>query len=264
MLRKSNGLLQGWTAQSRVIRALMLRDMMARYGRDNVGFVWVILEAMILTVGVMIVWSLTAGSRKDGIKIVEFVLTGYLPLTLWRHVTNAMVMVFRRSVPLLYHRSVSLLDIVLARSLLEFIATSAAFLLVWGILNLAGVVSDIDRVDLLILGWVLMGWLAGGVGMILAVVTERSETAERFVQPFQYLMIPISGAFALVDWLPPWAQPLMLLNPTVHCYEAVRAGFFGPSVVTHHSLYYVAIWAFGLTFIGLITIRRVRDHVQLN
>jgi len=264
MLRKSNGLLRGWMTQSRVIRALMLRDMMARYGRDNIGFVWVVLEAMILTVGVMIVWSLGAGPRKDGIKIVEFVLTGYLPLTLWRHLTNPMVMVFRRSVPLLFHRSVSLLDIVLARILLEFIATSAAFLLVWGILNVSGVVADINSLSLLLAGWVSMAWLAGALGMILAVVTERLEASERFVQPFQYLMIPMSGAFALVDWLPDWAQPLMLLNPTVHCYEAIRAGFFGPSIVTHYSLYYVCIWAFALTFIGLMALRRVRDHVQLS
>ncbi len=42
MLRKADGLLRGWTIQRRVIRALMLRDMMARYGRDNIGFVWVL------------------------------------------------------------------------------------------------------------------------------------------------------------------------------------------------------------------------------
>ena len=37
----------------RVLEALAVRDMMMRYGRGNLGFLWVLLEPMILTVGVM-------------------------------------------------------------------------------------------------------------------------------------------------------------------------------------------------------------------
>src|SRR5215510_5657944 len=105
MRPRLGALLLGWTIQARNIHALMLRDVATRYGRDNIGFVWVVLEPMILTVGVMIVWSAIAvGGHKEGVTLVEFVLTGYIPLTLWRHLTNSMVLIFRRSVPLLYHR----------------------------------------------------------------------------------------------------------------------------------------------------------------
>ena len=59
-------------------------------------------------------------------------MSGYIPLTLWRHMTNSMIMIFRRSSALLYHRSISLFDIMLAKFALEFIATSGAFLAVLG------------------------------------------------------------------------------------------------------------------------------------
>lgn len=258
------GAKNGWITQFRTIRALMLRDMMMRYGRDNIGFVWVILEPMILTAGVMVIWTTTMGSAKYGIKLIELVLTGYMPLTLWRHMTNSCVTLFRRSAPLLYHRNITLYDIVIARVLLEFIAATAAFLVVWGTIYLAGLAAAIASWDLLILGWLMMGWLAAASGLLLASLTELSETSERFVQPIQYLSIPISGAFSPVDWLPQWAQDAILLNPMAHCYEVFRAGYFGPTYAAHYSLMYFSCVAGILSFVGIASVRWIRPRVQLN
>lgn len=264
MHRKTRTLVLGWRLQARNIRALMLRDLMLRFGRDNIGFAWVVLEPMILTAGVMVVWSFTVGSTKGGLKAAEFVLTGYMPLTLWRHMTNSMLTLFRRSSSLLYHSSISLFDIAFAKLCLEFIATTAALLVVWGSLNAIGVVADVARWDLLIVGWLMMGWLAAAVGLLLAVLTEGSEIWEKFIQPIQYLLIPLSGAFAMVDWLPKWAQDIILLNPMVHCFEAFRAGYFGDSLVTHYSFGYFTACALVLTFGAVVAVHRVRWRVQLN
>lgn len=263
MRLRNSSLFQGFAIQVQAIRALMLRDIMMRYGRDNIGFAWVILEPMILTAGVMAIWSLTIGPVKSNVRMVEFVLTGYMPLTLWRHITNSSATLFRRSSPLLYHRTISLFDIAFSRYFLEFIATSAAFLAVWAPLNAAGIVSGVARLDLLLLGWFMMGWLAIACGLILAAVTEYSETSERFIQPIQYLSIPISGAFAMVDWLPHWAQSALLLNPMVHCYEVIRSGYFGSAVIAHYSFFYFSSCAFVLTYIGIASVRWIRPRVQL-
>lgn len=263
MLLIPHKLAKGWGMQARNIRALIVRDLMMRYGRGNLGFAWAILEPMILCSGVMVVWSVTVGSVKHGINLVEFILTGYMPLTLWRHMTNHSVMIFRRSAELLYHRRISLFDIVGAKLCLEFIGATAALLVVWGGLNIFGIVGDIARLDLFILGWLMMGWLAAAFSLILAAITEYWETAERFVQPFQYLSIPISGTFALVDWLPKWAQDAVLFNPMVHCYEVFRGGFFGPSITVHYSLTYFSACAFVLTYIGVAAVRRIRSRVQI-
>jgi capsular polysaccharide transport system permease protein len=262
-LAKSS-VLGGFAIQFRNIRALVLRDLMMRYGRDNIGFAWVILEPLLLTVGVMVVWSFTMGTSKQGVKIVEIILTGYMPLTLWRHMTNGPIMIFRRSAAMLYHRSITLFDILAARQILEFAGTSAALLVVWGMLYTAGIVAGIARLDLLLVGWLMMAWLAFACGAIIAAITERSETAERFIQPVQYVTLPISGAFFMVDWLPSWGQQAVLLNPMVHCYEVFRAGYFGESVTTHYDYAYFSIWALGLSFVGVLSVQRVRAWVQLN
>ena len=253
----------GWAIQRSTIHALMVRDLMLRYGRDNIGFGWVILEPMILTAGVMAIWS-AMGLHKEGVKAIELALTGYMPLTLWRHLTNSTVNMYRMGVGMLYHRRVSLLDLVLSRQLLEVISTSAALLIIYAVLMLSGLIQNISRLDLFLLGWLMMAWVGMAFGMWLAAITERYEVAERFVQPIQYLNLPLSGAFFFVDWLPSWAQNIIMLHPLVHCYEVFRAGYFGETMVSHYNLTYFTAVTFLLTFIGLRSVKNVREHVRLN
>ena len=67
--------------QARTMNALAVRFMVTRYGRENVGFLWVILEPMILCVGVMVIWSFLKGSIEHGVQIVAFAFSSYMPLT---------------------------------------------------------------------------------------------------------------------------------------------------------------------------------------
>ena len=50
---------QSFLIQVRVIAALMLREVLTRYGRHNVGFLWLILEPMLFTIGITTLWMLT-------------------------------------------------------------------------------------------------------------------------------------------------------------------------------------------------------------
>ena len=43
---------QSWTIQLRVIWALLLRESLTRYGRHNIGFLWLFVEPMLFTLGV--------------------------------------------------------------------------------------------------------------------------------------------------------------------------------------------------------------------
>jgi capsular polysaccharide transport system permease protein len=85
---------------------------------------------------------------------------------------------------------------------------------------------------------------------------------ERFIQPYQYLMLPLSGTFFMVDWLPTSAQNLIWFNPTVHCYEMFRAGFFGEEVTTHFTGWYPLVWAVTLVTLGIWGLGRVRDRIH--
>ncbi|MDP3222903.1 MAG: capsule polysaccharide export ABC transporter permease, partial [Rubrivivax sp.] len=43
--------------QRRVIGALMMREVITRFGRHNLGALWLVAEPMIFTLGVAAVWA---------------------------------------------------------------------------------------------------------------------------------------------------------------------------------------------------------------
>lgn len=256
-------LFSGWRIQARNIHALMIRDLMARYGRDNIGFIWFVVEPILLSVGITCVWLLVGLGQSEGVKVVELVLTAYLPLTLWRHLTGPIMQIFRGSGSLLHHRRISLFDLVLARLLLEFLGATVALLLFLGALVMIGAVEEVQSMDYFVLGWFMMAWIGMAVGMLIAVASELSESAARFIGPLQYINLPLSGCFIMVDWLPPAAQKAIMYHPMVHCYEVFRRGYFGGLVPTHYDIPYYVACTFVLTFFAFVAVAWVRPRVQV-
>src|SRR3954463_11810982 len=76
-----------WSINRRVIGALFLREMLTRYGRNNIGFLWLFVEPMLFTIVITVFWSATRTIHGgDNIPIVAFSLTGYSSSLLWRGV----------------------------------------------------------------------------------------------------------------------------------------------------------------------------------
>jgi capsular polysaccharide transport system permease protein len=247
-----------------VLRALIIRDLMGRFGRNHLGFVWTILEPMILCTGVMLVWSMIKEPMVHGIPLVAFVLTGYMPLTLWRHLTGPLIKLIHNNAGLLYHRPILHTDIVLARCILEFLSSTVALIVIYFVLESIGLVEPVKDPGLALAGWLFTGWYFSGLGIILCAWTEVWEPAEKFIQPAMYIQLPICGAFAMVDWLPNYAQKLLLLNPSVHCFEMVRAGFLGEEIATHFDSVYLATWSAALTVLAIAAMYSARDRIQMN
>ncbi len=113
---------------ARVIGALVMREGTMRFGHENLGFFWVIGEPLLLTVGVMGMWTISGQTHGHGVGVVPFALSGYTMITLWRHLSGKMVHSIRNSMGLLFHRNVSLLDVLVAKCLLEINRNPHGFL----------------------------------------------------------------------------------------------------------------------------------------
>src|SRR5437764_8624390 len=133
---------------ARVVGALVMREGTTRFGHENLGFFWVIGEPIVLTVGVMLMWTVGGQTHGHGIGVVPFALTGYTMITLWRHLSGKQVHAIRVNMGLLFHRNISLIDVLLARCVLETFAILAAFFVAYTPLALLCFVDRI-RVPLL-------------------------------------------------------------------------------------------------------------------
>jgi ABC-type polysaccharide/polyol phosphate export permease len=108
-----------------------------------------------------------------------------------------------------------------------------------------------------------MGLLVhGGAMLICASTVLGAHNVDRVVHPFTYLIIPFSGAFFMVWWLPKQAQEWLLLMPTAHVYEFMREAAFGPVVPYHYDLTYLGTCILVVNVAGLLALRAARRHLE--
>lgn len=249
--------------QSRITGALMMREIYTRFGRDNIGFAWVIAEPAIFCLSVILLWSMIKHSGHEDIPLVPFLLTGYMPLLMYRHMVSRILRCMQGNAALLYHRNITILSLYAARICVELLGTSAAFAFCMVIFYFAGYVEMPHDPPLMLAGWLLYAWYAAGTALLVGALSERTEVAEKIWNPISYIMIPLSGTFYMVGWLPEQARDAILWMPPVNGVEIVRGGYFGPSVPTFYSFSYLIYVNLILTVLGLYFVKDARSFVEV-
>jgi capsular polysaccharide transport system permease protein len=257
----SRDLLRSLAIQTRVVGALVMREIITRYGRHNIGFMWVFVEPMMFTVGVLAVWTLVH-AHSTRLPLVPFVVTGYSTVLLWRNTINRCGNAVEPNRALLHHRNVRIVDLFIARLLLEVAGATISFMTLTTLLTLAGVMSPPEDLLECFVAWLSLAWFAMAFGLIVGSLTAAFDAVERIWHVMSYLFLPLSGAFFMVDWLPSHVQSLAILLPTVDCTELLREGFFGAAVHAHYDLPYVWVLNAALLVIALLCARRISVTVE--
>lgn len=252
---------RSWQIQRRVIWALILREILTRYGRHNIGFLWLFVEPMMFTLGVTTIWTALKTVHGSHLPIVAFALTGYSCVLLWRNMPSRCVGAIEPNLALLYHRNVKPIDIFLSRLLLEGAGATISFFALAVFFIAIGWLEPPEDVLKVIGGWLMLAWFGMSLGILLGAWSEESEMVDKLWHPAAYLLFPLSGAAFLVDILPKQAQDLVLLLPMVHGVEYVRDGYFGSQIIAHHDMSYMALWNLGLTLVALILTQKVSRTV---
>ena len=211
--------------------------------------------------GVAVMWTAIRPSHEHGMPITAMVITGYVPLTMWRHCMMRGVKAYDSNGALLFHRQVTPLDIITARVALEVVGTLIAGLLVVVGAIVTGWMDPPQDVGLIYLGLLFHIGFCYATGLLIAALSQISDVVERSISVVSYLSLPFSGAFAMVDWLPEQFQKYVLWSPSVHNMEMIRAGQFGPGVHPHYSLVYDTWITLLLVLVGVSMTLRVRRHI---
>tara|TARA_R110002167_G_scaffold9750_1_gene45125 strand:+ start:371 stop:1147 length:777 start_codon:yes stop_codon:yes gene_type:complete len=246
----------------RIVGALMMRELITRYGREGLGFLWLIGEPLMFCLGVLLMWHVIKPDYEHGVRLGPFVMTGYMSLLLMRHQISYSLSAIQANIGLLHHRRITVLHLYLARNLLEFGGATGAFVIVYAFLAGLGQVSAPHDWLLLYSGWLLLGWLSMGLAVMLSALALRFDVMERVVPLLTYALIPVSGVFFMVSWIPAPYQDAYLLLPFPHPIEMIRAGVFGEFVATRYNAPYALGWAAVFNFAGLILLAGAKDHID--
>ncbi len=241
----------------------MLREMTTRFGREGLGFAWLVLEPLAFCFGVIILWTTMKSEYEHGIRVSAFTMTGYMSVLLLRHQISYTIGALQANMGLMHHRLVTPVHIMLSRNLLEFAGATMAFIIVYTVLYCLGQVSLPHDYIKLYSGWILLAWIGMGTALTLTGAAMRFEVLERMVTLLMYILVPLSGAFFMIAWVPANIAKIYLYLPFPHPIELLRSGIFGEFVKTTYHLLYAFIVGTVLNGLGLILISISRDRLDV-
>lgn len=251
------------TLQLDVIGALVMRELHTRFGRTNIGYLWLIGEPLLLATVIGSLHAFQPAHFGSSIPPVPMSLLGYCVFIIFRGVVNRSESLLESNMPLMYHRMVSVTNLSIARLVIESAGCFCSFVILMGLAILLGYGEMPARPLYLFAGIGWMIWLSFAVGLNITAFTLDRPTAQRLVHPATYLMMPLSGAFVATEWLTPWLQNIMDWNPMAGLFEYARYGMFEGASDKHLFPGYVSACCAILTYTGLFGVRRVRNRIHL-
>jgi capsular polysaccharide transport system permease protein len=265
LLTQLSDLRRGFAIQRGSIGAIIMRELVTRWGRRDLGFAWIFAEPLVFSFPVLTIWHLVRPAYSGGgLAEMPFVWSGYLPLLMFRHVTNSSLSIFSNNSAVFYHSKITPLDFFIGRQGLEALGNLGSTVFSFFVFYWVGLIDLPYDFPLFLLGFVYTIWWSLAIALLIATLSERSEVVGHIWPPFSYLYVFFSGFMFAADWLPKSLRDIALvIDPPLHTYEMVRGGLFGPIYIAHYDIEYLTFLLAGLTLLGLWLARSVRDYMQV-
>ena len=240
----------------RIIVALMLREMATTYGKSAGGYIWAVLEPVLGVALLSLIFSLALHRPALGTNFPLFYATGFLPFAMFNDLTNKVAGSIRFSRPFLAYPSVTFIDALIARVILNtltHVAVTAIVLTgIYVVFQLPVVVNLASVFESLL----LIALLGVGVGTMNCYLMTAFPIWERIWHILTRPLFLMSGIFFTFDLMPPQAQNLLWYNPLIHCVGLMRQGIYPTYQGGYISPGYVIGVSVALLVLGLMLLER--------
>ncbi len=249
-------------AHSRVIHALILREMRTRFGRAQLGYIWALIEPTLFVLVFLALYELRGRETASGMPIALFLLTGAIPFIMFRDTMQRSMSAIQSNRPLLTFPQVTPIDLILGRALLEMATTFVAFvLLIVVFAAIAGPVKIADPLGVFV--WLaVLGLLGFGAGAAFGALAPLFPSVQQLVPSI--LIRPlffVSGLFFTAEMIPEGIREYALLNPLLNLTELVRAAFFHEFESPYADVTYVVLFTLVVVFLGLAIQRALLKRI---
>jgi len=242
----------GITEQARVVRALILRETRARFGKHRLGYLWAFLEPVFFIGTFYLIYLIAQRRLPAGMDIISFITTGLLPFQVFRNISKKTMNATGGNKPLLTYPKVKPFDLVVARFILEAATFTTIFLVLLAVSTyFAPPGREIDDVLGIVMGLGLAIGFGGAVGVTFSGIALLAPAFERVQSIIMRPLFWISGVFFTANQLPSWGRAYLMWNPILHAVEMVRDGFFTSYTAYYANPWYPAMWVLLMGAAGL-------------
>ena len=243
-------------ASFRSVGALILREMSSSYGRTPGGYAWAILEPVGGIAILSFIFSVLFRNPQLGISFPLFYATGMLPFMMFSTVNTKVAQALNYSRPLLAYPSVTYLDAILARFILNFLTElMVAYIVFTGIILMfdTRVILDFPSLGL---AFALTGALALGIGVLNCFLMTAFPLWQQAWSILMRPMFILSGTMFIYDAVPEPVRDWFWYNPLIHIVGITRRGIYASYDAPYASPLYVMSIAGACGLAGLFLLWR--------
>jgi len=240
----------------RVLAALVIREMSAKFGRSAGGYAWALVEPLGGILLLSFAFSLALRTPPLGTNFMLFYTTGVIPFYMYGAMSGGVAGAVKTNKGLLNYPVVSVLDAVFAKFVLNFMTIFlVAVALLAGIILGLGLRLSLD-LGAMALAFVLAALLGLGVGTVNCVLFGLYPTWINIWAVLTRPLFILSTILFTFESVPPKFQAILWWNPLVHVIGLMRAGVYGFYDPQFVSISYVLGVSLSLFVVGAYLLRR--------
>ena len=244
------------SSRLRVIAALVIREMGAKFGRSAGGYFWALAEPLGGILLLAFAFSLALRTPPLGTSFMLFYATGIIPFSMFNSMSKGVAGAIASNKGLLNFPVVTALDAVLAKVALNFLTTFlVATILFSGLVLGLGLHVNLDLAALAA-AFCLAALLGLGVGTVNCVLFGFFPTWKNVWGVLTRPLFIVSGIFFTFESVPRAFQDVLWWNPLVHVIAVMRSGVYGAYDPAFVSYPYVIGLGLGLFALGGWLLRR--------
>lgn len=257
----SSSLIEPFRVQGRVLLALILREGRTRYGRRKLGYLWGLIEPIIHIVGFTLLFELKLRVIPLGHSVMVFLATGFAMYHGFRHVMTRVQGAFNSNEALLTYPLVRIMDVFIARALLELATWMAVTIIILGTLILLGYGPWPSSIMTMLVAVALMFGIGFGVGVSFGILTQFVPSIEGLTKlPYRVLYFT-SAIFYLPDSMPPAIRDVLYWNPLLHGITLLRVGYYPGYESGILDVNYLMSWCIGSVLVAFVAERMTRKSL---
>lgn len=251
--------------QFRIINALLLREVITRFGKARLGYFWALFEPL-AHIGLMVtlINVMSKGPPPIGDSFAVFYFTGIIPYHLVTHTASALMHSVQGNKFVLQIPSVTTLDIFVSRAILEFVTEVSVALILMAGLSLLG----FHAMPINILGvfqtFLLLWGVGFGLGVMNACILSYMHSWEKIWGASISILYFSSGTFFIPSMMPVWLRNILVWNPILQGIELLRRSFFLNHNPPWLDVHYLSGLALGFVTLALILERVLRKRLILH
>jgi len=257
-----NSFAEALRIQGRVLLALMLREARTRYGRTRAGYLWALLEPAVHVTFFSVLFSLRLMVVPLGHSIVVFLVTGFATYFGFRNVMSRTGGGYGSNEALLSFPIVRVMDVFLARGLLELATWLLVTFLMLGILILLGMAPLPYNVLYMLEAILALFAIGFGAGMVIGILSEFWASLRSLMTVPIRLLYFTSATFFLPDYMPLGLRTFLVWNPVMHGITLFREGYYAGYSSPLLDERYLFMWAVGAILFALIIEKLTRRPLR--